>query len=50
MSYAEVQRMVDDTVPVGDRYYWKSNFLADLKPELANVLENAQMRCRLHSR
>jgi FAD/FMN-containing dehydrogenase len=40
MSYTEVQRMVDDTVPVGDRYYWKSNFLADLKPELANILEN----------
>lgn len=40
MPYTEVQRMVDDTVPVGDRYYWKSNFLADLKPELASVLED----------
>jgi FAD/FMN-containing dehydrogenase len=39
MPYTDVQRMVDDTVPVGDRYYWKSNFLADLKPELAGILE-----------
>jgi FAD/FMN-containing dehydrogenase len=38
MPYTEVQRMVDATVPVGDRYYWKSNFLSDLTPELAEVL------------
>ena len=35
MPYTDAQRMVDDAVPAGDRYYWKSNFVAELKPELA---------------
>jgi FAD/FMN-containing dehydrogenase len=39
MRYTEAQRMVDDIVPVGDRYYWKSNFLSDLTPELAEILK-----------
>src|SRR5215475_3638051 len=30
--------MVDAAVPVGDRYYWKSNFAADLTPDLARIL------------
>jgi hypothetical protein len=40
MPYTDVQRMVDDTVPVGDRYYWKSNFVPDLAPGLAAVLSD----------
>ncbi len=40
MPYTDVQRMVDHAVPVGDRYYWKSNFLSDLKPELAQILKD----------
>jgi FAD/FMN-containing dehydrogenase len=39
MRYTEAQSMVDASAPVGDRYYWKSNFVADLKPELAHLLE-----------
>lgn len=39
MPYTDVQRLVDDAVPVGDRYYWKSNFLDDLSPGLAVALK-----------
>ncbi|HYO84380.1 MAG TPA: FAD-binding oxidoreductase [Bryobacteraceae bacterium] len=39
MPYTAVQRMVDDALPVGDRYYWKSNFVSQLTPGLATVLE-----------
>jgi FAD/FMN-containing dehydrogenase len=39
MPYTAVQRMVDDGLPIGDRYYWKSNFVAELTPALAEVLE-----------
>ena len=38
MPYTSVQRMVDDAVPVGNRYYWKSNFVSALEPGLAAVL------------
>ncbi len=38
MPYTAVQSMVDAAVPVGDRYYWKSNFAADLTPGLSGVL------------
>lgn len=37
MAYTEVQSMLDDAVPAGDRYYWKSNFLDELSPALAHV-------------
>lgn len=40
MPYTAVQSMVDDGLPVGDRYYWKSNFVSELTPGLAQVLEN----------
>jgi hypothetical protein len=30
--------MLDNAVPIGDRYYWKSNFVAELAPGLADVL------------
>lgn len=40
MPYTVVQSMVDDALPVGNRYYWKSNFVSELTPGLAEVLEN----------
>jgi FAD/FMN-containing dehydrogenase len=40
MQYTEVQSMVDNAVPVGDRYYWKSNFLHELAPGLGAVLRD----------
>lgn len=40
MSYLEVQSMVDQSVPVGHRYYWKSNFVSALEPDLAAVLQH----------
>jgi FAD/FMN-containing dehydrogenase len=39
MAYTEVQSMVDDALPVGNRYYWKSNFASELTPAIAEVLE-----------
>jgi FAD/FMN-containing dehydrogenase len=39
MDYTDAQRMLDEGLPVGDRYYWKSNFLADVEPGFAEVLE-----------
>ena len=38
MPYTAVQTMLDDAVPIGDRYYWKSNFVDHVSPGLANVL------------
>jgi FAD/FMN-containing dehydrogenase len=38
MSYTEVQSMLDDTLPIGDRYYWKSSFAQDVSESLARVL------------
>jgi FAD/FMN-containing dehydrogenase len=38
MRYTEVQQMLDAAVPVGNRYYWKSNFVDILGSELAEVL------------
>jgi len=40
MPYTEVQRMLDNAVPIGDRYYWKSNFVNELSPGLAAVLND----------
>src|SRR5215813_8277291 len=40
MPYTEVQSMLDDAVPIGDRYYWKSNFVSELVPGLADVLSS----------
>jgi len=39
MSYVEVQSMLDAAVPVGHRYYWKSNFVPDLQPGLVAKLQ-----------
>jgi FAD/FMN-containing dehydrogenase len=38
MAYVEVQSMLDDAVPFGHRYYWKSNFVPELHPGLIAVL------------
>jgi FAD/FMN-containing dehydrogenase len=38
VPYTALQSMLDNAVPIGDRYYWKSNFVKDLSPDLANVL------------
>lgn len=39
MAYTEAQSMLDHSVPTGDRYYWKSNFVPQLVPDLGRVLE-----------
>jgi FAD/FMN-containing dehydrogenase len=39
MPYTAVQSMLDDAVPTGDRYYWKSNFVNELSPGLGRILE-----------
>jgi FAD/FMN-containing dehydrogenase len=39
MSYLEIQSMLDAALPVGHRYYWKSNFVPDLHPALAAGLQ-----------
>jgi FAD/FMN-containing dehydrogenase len=39
MSYVEVQSMLDAAVPVGHRFYWKSNFVPDLQPGLVAQLQ-----------
>lgn len=38
MRYTEAQRLVDDAVPIGNRYYWKSNFTRAVSNELAEIL------------
>jgi FAD binding domain/Berberine and berberine like len=38
VDYTEAQSMLDSAFPVGDRYHWKSNFVIELTPRLANVL------------
>ncbi len=38
MRYTEAQKMVDDAVPSGNRYYWKSNFVDKISDGLGNVL------------
>jgi len=38
MRYTEAQRLVDDSVPIGNRYYWKSSFTHTANKELADIL------------
>ncbi len=40
MPYTEAQSMLDNAVPIGHRYYWKSNFVTELAPGLASVLSD----------
>lgn len=39
MAYTAAQSMLDNAVPTGDRYYWKSNFVNELGPDLGRVLK-----------
>jgi FAD/FMN-containing dehydrogenase len=38
MCYTEAQRLVDDAVPIGNRYYWKSSFTHTASKDLADIL------------
>ena len=40
MAYTEAQRLVDDAVPIGHRYYWKSNFVPKLESGFGDVLRS----------
>ena len=40
MPYTEAQSMLDNAVPIGHRYYWKSNFVTELAPGLTSVLSD----------
>jgi FAD/FMN-containing dehydrogenase len=40
VPYTAVQSMLDNAVPTGDRYYWKSNFVKDFSPALGKVLSD----------
>ena len=31
---------MDNAVPIGDQYYWKSNFVNELTPSLAGILSS----------
>ena len=44
MPYCAVQSMLDDAVPMGHRYYWKSNFVSELHPQLVEVLSQGASR------
>ena len=37
MPYTEAQRLVDNAVPIGNRYYWKSSFTRNVSSDLASV-------------
>ena len=40
--YTQMQSLLDATQPKGRRYYWKSNYLSEIKPEaIAVVVEHA---------
>jgi hypothetical protein len=40
VPYVAAQSMLDNAVPIGDRYYWKSNFVRELSPGLASALND----------
>jgi FAD/FMN-containing dehydrogenase len=49
MAYTEAQQLVDNAVPIGHRYYWKSNFgrtpgdgLAEVLKDGANAMPSGQ--------
>jgi hypothetical protein len=48
--YAQLQSMLDPTQPKGRRYYWKSEYLADIEPALCEkVIEHAGKILSPHS-
>jgi FAD/FMN-containing dehydrogenase len=49
-SYVSQQSLIDATQPKGRRYYWKSEYLSKLEPEmLAKVIEHAKRIVSPHS-
>src|SRR5574337_89689 len=49
-SYASQQSLIDATQPKGRRYYWKSEYLPGLRPDLlAKIIEHAQRIVSPHS-
>jgi FAD/FMN-containing dehydrogenase len=40
MPYTAAQSMLDHVAPTGSRYYWKSSFVDEISPGLAEVLED----------
>ena len=49
-SYSSQQSLIDATQPKGRRYYWKSEYLPGLRPNLlAKVIEHAQRIVSPHS-
>jgi FAD/FMN-containing dehydrogenase len=49
-SYVSQQSLLDATQPKGRRYYWKSEYLSKLEPEmLAKLIEHAQRIVSPHS-
>jgi FAD/FMN-containing dehydrogenase len=49
-SYASQQSLIDATQPKGRRYYWKSEYLPELRSDLlAKVIEHAQRIISPHS-
>ena len=42
MAYTEAQRLVDDAVPIGHRYYWKSNSFPSSNQLLVTFFEAKQ--------
>lgn len=49
-SYASQQSLIDATQPKGRRYYWKSEYLPELRPDLlAKVIEHAERIISPHS-
>jgi FAD/FMN-containing dehydrogenase len=48
--YTQLQSMLDATQPKGRRYYWKSEYLADIEPSLCEkFIKNAEMIKSPHS-
>jgi FAD/FMN-containing dehydrogenase len=44
MPYTAAQSMLDAAAPPGSRYYWKSSFVDEITPALADVLEDGANR------
>ncbi len=40
MAYTEAQSLLDAAAPIGNRYYWKSNFVDTLDPDLIKMLHH----------
>lgn len=48
--YIQMQSLLDATQPKGRRYYWKSEYLSHIEPELyTKIIENSSNICSPHS-